>query len=169
MEFKEVALKDIELKPFEKIADEWMLISAGVENNFNTMTASWGFLGEMWAKKTAICVIRPQRHTLKFCNDNDYFTLSFFGKGYRKELGICGSKSGRDVDKMQETGFVPHFFEGGVFYEQSELTLLCKKLYIGQISPDCFVDKSICNEVYPNNDYHFTFVGEVVKAYKTEK
>lgn len=169
MEFKEIALKDLQLKPFEKIADEWMLISAGKENDFNTMTASWGFLGEMWKKKAAICVIRPQRYTLKFCQENDYFTLSFFGKEYRKELSICGTKSGRDIDKMEQTGFIPHFFDNGVFYEQSELTLLCRKLYVGQISPENFIDASLCEEIYPTKDYHFVFIGEVVKAFVSEK
>ena len=71
--------------------------------------------------------------------------------------------------KMQETGLTPVFFDNGVFYEQSQLTLLCRKIYVSEISPDSFIDKSICEANYPNKDYHKVFVGEVVKAYESVK
>ena len=48
MAFKEVAIEDLRFNPFTKIGKEWMLITAGDENAHNTMTASWGALGEMW-------------------------------------------------------------------------------------------------------------------------
>jgi len=49
--------------PFDLVGEKWMLISAGSEKTFNTMTASWGGMGVLWAKKVCFCVVRPGRHT----------------------------------------------------------------------------------------------------------
>ena len=136
--FKEINPKDLEMKPIEKISEEWMLITAGNDKKFNTMTASWGLIGEMWGKHVALCAIRPQRYTLEFVDREDYFTLSFFGKGYRKELGLCGSKSGRYVNKIKETGLTPIFDSEGIYYKEAETILFCKKLYVGEFSPKNF-------------------------------
>ena len=45
MGFKKVDVKTLEMKPFEKIGSEWMLISAAKDGKANTMTASWGEIG----------------------------------------------------------------------------------------------------------------------------
>ena len=71
-----------------------MLITAGEMNSFNTMTASWGSLGELWNKKVCFCFVRPVRYTYQFTENNDTFTLSFFEEKYRKVLNLCGTKSG---------------------------------------------------------------------------
>ena len=51
MGFKKVDVKTLEMKPFEKIGSEWMLISAAKDGKANTMTASWGGIGVLWGKK----------------------------------------------------------------------------------------------------------------------
>jgi len=164
MSFVEISPKDIDKNAISLISDEWALITAGNSDKFNMMTASWGFLGEMWGKACAIAMIRPQRYTLEFMNKSDYFTLSFYGdnKAVHK---VCGSKSGRDIDKAKESGLVPIFDNGAVYFEQAELVLICKKLYTSQIDKEGFVDKE-CLKWYPDNDFHKMFVGEIVKVLK---
>ena len=66
MGFKKVDVKTLEMKPFEKIGSEWMLISAAKDGKANTMTASWGGIGVLWGKNVATVYIRPQRHTKEF-------------------------------------------------------------------------------------------------------
>ena len=112
MAFKEVDIKSLNFNPFTKIGSEWMLITAGDESGCNTMTASWGGLGVLWGKNVATCYIRPQRYTKKFVDANDTFTLSFYGPEYKQALSICGSKSGRDCDKVKEAGLTPYFTDG---------------------------------------------------------
>ena len=88
--FKEISPKEIEGNLIKAIADEWMLISAGDENNYNMMTASWGFAGEMWGADSVVAMIRPQRYTMEFVENKDYFTLSFYGD--KKDIHkVCGS------------------------------------------------------------------------------
>ena len=70
------------------------------------------FCGVLWGKNVAFCFIRPGRHTLGFVERSEMFTLSFFGENYRDALNYCGTKSGRDVDKVAGAGLIP-VIEGG--------------------------------------------------------
>ena len=63
MGFQKISAKEIKGNLIKMIADEWMLVTAGDSSGFNTMTASWGMMGEMWASDVAVTVIRPQRYT----------------------------------------------------------------------------------------------------------
>jgi len=161
---KEISPKSIDKNIIRMIADEWMLVTAGTREGYNTMTASWGGMGEMWAKEVALTVIRPQRYTFEFMEKHDIFTLSFFGDAYRKELGVCGSKSGRELDKAAATGLTPVFEHGCTYFEQAKLVLVCKKLYVQDLRADCFTDKSLAETHYPNGDFHRVYVGEIVKV-----
>lgn len=162
MAFKEVNIKDLNENFVKLIADEWMLVSAGDKSDFNMMTASWGFVGEMWGKDVAITVIRPQRYTKDFVEKSEYFALSFYGDN--KEIHkICGSKSGRDVNKAEETGLIPIFDNNTVYFEQARLVLICKKIYQQNIEKDCFIDKSNIDRWY-DNDFHIAYYGEIKKV-----
>ena len=106
--------------PFHLIGKEWMLITAGTEEKYNTMTASWGGLGVLWSKNVCFCFVRPQRYTLPFLMEQDRFTLSFFTEDYRDALTYCGRHSGRDVDKAKEIGLRPFFLKPNlVTFEQA--------------------------------------------------
>ena len=94
--FVKISPKEISENPIKLIGQDWMLISAGSPEKFNSMTASWGGIGFMWNKPVAFAVIRPTRYTFEFVESRKRFTLSFFSQNYKKALGIFGSKSGRD-------------------------------------------------------------------------
>lgn len=160
--FKEVNIKDLDENFIKLVADEWMLVTAGNKDKYNMMTASWGYFGEMWGKDTAITVIRPQRYTKEFLDNNEYFSLSFYGDN--KDIHkICGSKSGREVDKTKETGLTPVFDNNTVYFEQARIAVICKKLYCQKLDPECFADKSIAEKFY-DNDYHYAYIGEIEKV-----
>ena len=168
MQYKDINLLKENINPFEDIGKGWCLITAGNEQGFNTMTASWGFFGVMWGKNVATIVIRPQRRTVDFLRKSDNFTISFFDEEHRDILKYCGSHSGRDVDKIKETGLTPFSIDGTISFEQAKRVFVCKKLYEQKIDPECFIDKNLLSN-YPINDYHIAFVGEIVKAVKIEK
>lgn len=164
MAMKEINPKELSFNPFYMISDEWMLVTAGDEKKFNTMTASWGGVGVMWGKNVVSAVIRPQRYTRILIEAEKYFTLSVYDEQYRPALSLCGSKSGRDVDKAKETGLTPVFTEKAPYFEQAKLVLVCRKLYVQQINPACFVDKSCDEKWYANKDYHYQYVAEIEKV-----
>ena len=161
---KKINPRDVKENAIKMIAEEWMLISAGDEGGFNMMTASWGFMGEMWGADSVVAAVRPQRYTMEFIEKSDMFTLSFYGD--RKDIhAVCGRQSGRDVDKAALTGLTPVFTDGTVTFEQARLTLVCKKRYCGQLRPECFT-LGECSELYPADDRHYMIIGEIVAAYE---
>lgn len=168
MSFKEIDILKENINPFSKIGKEWFLVTAGDIEKFNTMTASWGFMGVMWNKNCAITVIRPQRYTKEFIDNSKYFTMSFFGEDCRDALKFCGANSGRDCDKMEKTGLIPVEIENAVTFSQAEMVLVCKKLYVQEMTEDSFVDKTLCDVNYKSGDFHVAYYGEVVKAFVKE-
>ena len=160
--FKEISARQINENLIKDISEEWMLISAGGPDGHNMMTASWGFMGEMWNNDSVIAMVRPQRHTLKFINGSDYFTLSFYGDD--KDIHrVCGSMSGRDVNKTALTGLTPVFDRGTVYFEEARLVFVCKKQYVDIIKEECFTDKEPLKN-YPNKDYHYMIIGKIEKV-----
>ena len=148
--------------------EKWALITAGNKESFNTMTASWGGLGELWNKDVCFVFIRPQRYTYEFTEREEYFTVSSLPEEYRKALTFCGRNSGRDCNKVKEAGLTPAEFEKSMGFEESEITVLCRKLYHQDINPEGLVDKSIDSTCYPDKDYHRMYIGEIVKVFIKE-
>lgn len=163
-EFKEISAKEITENPFKLIGDDWALVTGGSKESFNTMTVSWGGVGIMWGKPCAFTFIRPQRYTFGFMEQGDYYTMSFFDEKYRDALKFCGSKSGRDFDKVKETGLTPAFDENGaVYFEEAKLVLVCKKMYAQSLGEEFITDSDSVKRWY-NNDYHKMYVSEIIKV-----
>ncbi|MFA6947688.1 MAG: flavin reductase family protein [Eubacteriales bacterium] len=161
-QFEKIDPKSLNENVFRLIGDEWMLISAGVEGNFNCMTASWGGMGVLWSRPTAACVIRPQRHTFEFAEKNELITLSFFGGDKRSELNLLGSKSGRDIDKMHICGLTPRFdIPGAVYYDEARLVIIGRKLYADTFKNENFTDKSVPAQHYGSGDTHMLYILEI--------
>ncbi len=162
--FREITPSEITNNPFDLIGKDWALVTSGDADKFNTMTVSWGGVGIMWGKPVTYTFIRPQRYTFEFMENNGYFTMSFFDEEQRDALKFCGSKSGRDYDKVKETGLTPAFTEDGVpYFEEAKLVLVCKKLYSQFLNEESVVDADSVNKWY-DNDYHKMYVSEIVKV-----
>lgn len=168
--FRKIDPKELTQNPFQMIGQQWMLVTAGTVEDCNTMTASWGGVGIMWGNPVATCYIRPQRHTKKYLDEQDCFTLSFFGEEYRKALQLCGSKSGREMDKIAACGFTMTQGEGGAPYmEEAELVLVCKKQYAQPMAAEFLTEgDAVDQRWYPNHDWHTMYIGQIVEAYVKE-
>jgi len=163
-QFREMDINTLTDNVFKLLDDDWMLITAGTLARYNTMTASWGGFGILWNRKICWCVIRPQRYTYQFMENAAAFTLSFFTDAYRSALDICGSKSGRDGDKVAQAGLTPlETAPGLVSFTQARLIIECQKIYYQDIDSRHFLDRSI-DEEYPLQDYHRMYFGEVKRC-----
>jgi flavin reductase (DIM6/NTAB) family NADH-FMN oxidoreductase RutF len=164
--FNEVSPEQISDNPFKLIGKDWMLITAGDLKSYNTMTASWGGLGHLWNKNVCFCFIRPQRYTYQFIQKYTYFSFSFFEEEYRSMLNLCGTKSGKNVNKAAETGLHPlTTSDEPVYFEEARLVIVSKKIYFCDIDPHNFLDPSI-DSIYPQKDYHRMFIGEIKNCLK---
>ena len=169
MSFKKADISSLSFNPFAKIGKEWMLLTAGSKESFNTMTASWGQLGVLWSRNVFTCYIRPNRYTFEFVEKDEYFTASFFGEEYRNALSFCGSHSGRDCDKVKETGLTPVELGGSMAFDEADMVFVCRKLYTYDMKESGFVtDDGIAEQNYASAPYHKAYIAEIVGVYVKE-
>jgi len=151
---------------FTILDKDWTLITAGDDTGFNTMTATWGAMGILWNKKVCFIFVRPTRHTYGFTEKHDHFTLSFFTEDYRDALQICGTRSGRDGNKVAEADLTPvHGPDHTTWFREARLVIRCKKIYYNDILPENFLAPEI-ERSYPQKDYHRMYVGEIIEVLK---
>ena len=158
--------KDFDANIFRLLDDSWCLIASYDKNHaplpYNAMTASWGGMGVLWNKNVFFCVVRPQRYTKEFIDNSRYISLSFFGEEMKKALTYCGRNSGRDGDKLKESGFTPVITDDGkVEFKEAKITVFGKKLFASDMKEADFIDKSLVEKNYPNNDFHTVYVCEI--------
>ena len=167
MQFQEFSTLDIKDNPFQLISKDWALITTQCGDRVNTMTASWGGMGTLWNKDVAFIFIRPQRLTYEYIEKSEVFSLNFLPESYRKQLNLCGTKSGREIDKIETCGFTVGYSEDTPYLEQARLALVCRKLYFSDIDPKNFIDPTI-DKNYAAKDYHRMYVGEIIKVLSAE-
>ena len=153
----------------ELIGKEWMLVSAGDKEKFNMMTASWGGVGVLWNRPVVFAFIRSERYTREFIDAKNEFTITFLGPEHRKAHSICGSISGREIDKVAATGLTPLFTEAGnPVFEEARLTLECKVVYKSEIEEAKFLDPTVFPRWYDekNGNAHIVYIAEILNAWE---
>lgn len=134
----------------------------------NTMTISWGSVGFMWGKPVFMALVRPQRYTNEFIETSKSFTVSIpFNNNFKKALGICGSKSGRDIDKEKEANitFVDGKNEKFTVIDGCDVYYECKVLYNSRLKTE-ELPKDIKDNFYGNGDTHILYFAEIVNCYE---
>ena len=142
-----------------------MLITAGNAEKANMMTASWGGAGVLYNKPVAICFINPARYTYSIMEKSETFTLTFYPGEYKDVLQYCGTKSGRDEDKIKGSGLTPVYTESGaVAFSQACVIIECRKM----LSQSLMLD-SIENEQERNKramqPMHKMYIGEILNVW----
>lgn len=148
---------------FEQFDKGWPILTAGNKDSFNMMTISWGEMGTLWGKPVVSVFVRGSRYTHEFLDKEDYFTLTFVERmWYREQLALIGSKSGRDIDKLKESGFKVFERPHGISFTNARLIIVCRKLFKQQMNMDR-IPEDIKAKFYKDGDPHDMYVGEVVE------
>lgn len=146
---------------FEQFDKKWALLTAGTKEKFNSMTISWGGMGTLWGKPVVTAYVRTSRYTHDFMDDNDYFTVSFYPEEFKSVLGVFGSKSGRDIDKMNYEGLTAVEAGESMSFAEAEVTLVCKKLFKQKLDEANMPD-DVVKAFYSSDASHDMYIGEVV-------
>ncbi|WP_369703401.1 flavin reductase family protein [Clostridium moutaii] len=137
----------------------------------NTMTIGWGSIGVIWRKPVFTVLVRESRYTREFIESSGEFTVSVrFDDDMKKAFSICGTKSGRDIDKFKECGLqiLPGkslnspvidgcnmYYECKIIYKRN----MDKKLLSEEVDLDCYGGTN-------EGDYHTIYYGEIVNCYQ---
>ena len=169
-----------QMNHIHKMLKKGILITSQKDGRVNPMTISWGQIGIEWNRLIFTTYVRTGRYTHKLIEETGEFTVNIpMAENVGKILGFCGSKSGRDIDKVKELGLTLE--EGrqvnvpGI--KELPLTLECKVIY-KQLQDFKAMPPHFIEEFYPqdvasdfhaaNKDYHTMFYGEIVGCYIIE-
>ncbi len=174
MSFQTIKPEELTINIIQLIRYEWLLITAGIDGDFNSMTACWGGIGHLWDDHhTCFIFVRPDRYTYEFLEKYDYFTIQFFNTNYKEKLHFLGTNSGKNINKIKEVGFTPmKTSNSSIYYNEAKIVIDCKKIYYQDINPNNFLDKSIDEwyaDNYPEDGYHRMYVGSIQNILIKEK
>lgn len=140
------------------------------EGQDNTMTIGWGSLSYIWRKPVLMVMVRYSRHTYQMLEAAGEFSVSIpFGDQFKKELALCGRKSGRDIDKFQACGF-PKLRANKVqapLISGCQLHYECKVVYRQVLDPAA-LESELSNKFYGSDDLHVLYYGEIIGTYLQE-
>lgn len=135
-------------------------LSAG-KNKANVMTIGWGAVGVMWRKNIFIAPIRFSRHTMEYVEHTDEFCVSIPKLGEMSaELKLCGTKSGRNFDKISALNTIPCTKIDTLAIADCEIYYECKVLAKLPLSKDLLGDYA--DSFYADGDYHMLYIGEIL-------
>ena len=160
-----IPIEEFIVKPQHLWDIQNLLLTSGdfAKGHYNTMTVGWGSLGVMWGMPFAQVVVRPTRYTYGFMERYDTFTLCAFPQEYAPALELLGNRSGRDGNKIAESGLTPIASTqvAAPSFAEAELVLECRKIYWDDMIPAKFLDARI-ERRYPRKDYHRIYFGEIL-------
>ncbi len=147
-------------------AGAFLVVRAG--DDLNVMTIGWASFGIIWGKPIMTVAVRPTRHTFGIIERAHDFSVSVPAAGMAKEIEFCGTRSGRNCDKVKECGLETfpavkvHAPILAIAGTHVECNIVCKTA----IDPDKLADDY--KKLYPNKDFHTLYFGEIVDCYWTE-
>ncbi len=170
MKLHPVDMKNLRPEIFNLFQTQTPLLTAGTPGHCNPMTIGWGQLGTLWNKPVCTVYVRPERFTYQFMEENPFYSISVLPEEFKKALAFCGSKSGRDTDKIQACGLTAAFSaHGAPFFEEANLVLICRKLYVQDLDASCVCGHDAVDPFYGKmGNWHRAYTGEVVEIYAKE-
>lgn len=151
-----------------------VLLTASADGRANPMTIGWGTLGVEWGKQLFVAYVRSSRFTYGLLERSGEFTVSVPMRTGEKDLdqrinqilAVCGSKSGRDTDKVAELGLTLVDGEkvAAPAIEELPLTLECRVLH--KIEQDeALLPDDLRERYYAADAPHTAYYAQVVSAY----
>ena len=147
-----------------------VLMTTKADGQVDTMTIGWGTMGIQWGKPIFIADVRESRYTKALVDKNPEFTINVpYGEYDKGILGFCGTKSGRDTDKIKELDL--HLEEGETVavpaIRELPLTLECKVIYKQEQVKEAIAPENLAR-YYAEGDFHTAYYGQITAAYIVE-
>jgi flavin reductase (DIM6/NTAB) family NADH-FMN oxidoreductase RutF len=160
----EVEINSVFAGTIEKLSGDGVILLAG--NPPNPMTIGWGTIGHIWGKPIFIVMVRPSRFTFSLMESSSEFTVNLLSDKFARQLSFCGTKSGRNVDKIKECSFT---LQHGIhlatpYIMQSFIHFECRIMHRHDLLPET-LDKGILKRYYPEGDFHKVYYGEIAGVF----
>ena len=166
---KEVEISEVVAESLRRIASPGALLVAGVDKP-NIMAIGWGTIGIVWSRPVFTALVRHSRYTHEFMEEHDAFTVCIPSPGMKDDVMFCGTRSGRDTDKIAECGFIMR--EGikvkAPYIEQCPVHYECRIVHRNEVVPEN-LSETIKREYYSGGDYHTVYFGEIQGVFRENR
>jgi flavin reductase (DIM6/NTAB) family NADH-FMN oxidoreductase RutF len=170
--FKQISPEELcdKFNVFTLVGKDFYAITAGKENNCNSMIGSGGGLGLLFKKPTTWCLLRQDRYTLEMIKKEQAYTLSYFPNEYKEQMLFLGRKSGRDSEKMKEVKLTRvQTPSGDISFKEARLIIECILTAITTPNPIDFYSqesKDYIDAAYKDsNEYRKLVFGEITHVW----
>lgn len=152
------------VESIEQLGNGGLLLVSGTKGN--PMTIGWGLIGQIWGRPIFQVLVRPSRHSFSLLEELGEFTVCVPADGQKDALSLCGTRSGRDLDKVAACGLslepssdvsVPYIAECRAHYE-------CRVIHTNDLV-NATLDPQIVERSYPKGDFHRVYFGEILGLY----
>jgi flavin reductase (DIM6/NTAB) family NADH-FMN oxidoreductase RutF len=162
---KETTISAVFEETISRMKGDGVILLAG--DPPNPMTIGWGTIGYIWGRKIFTILVRPSRFTHALMEKSKEFTVNILGDEFRRQLSLCGTKSGRNTDKIKECGFT---LENGIcvktpFIRESHIHYECRIVQENELLPEK-IAADIAKTYYPAGDFHTVYYGEILGIFK---
>ncbi|MBD5355589.1 MAG: flavin reductase family protein [Bacteroides sp.] len=170
--FKKIEATEIKDNPIEMFAKDFAVIAAGDSDKFNELLVSWGALGTSWGNglPLAIVFVSPDRYTHEFIESHPSFSINIFPPELKKDIMFFGTHTGREIDKVAQTGLLTDFTESGTpVFPQARLILECKKLYSHDLDKSRFgevLENCYNNPILKGQTPHTVYFAEIINCWE---
>lgn len=170
--FQDIKVEEYSKEILQKLPQGAFLVTKDKDGaKANAMTIGWGSIGIIWWKPVFIAMVRYSRYTYELLEKSKEFTVNIpLTTDLKKELSICGTKSGRDIDKFQECGFTVEKSRqvAAPIIKECDLFLECRVVYQQAMEP-ALLENEIKGKYYQDRNFHVLFYGEIVASYLRQK
>ena len=164
---RKIGFFDAFSETMEQLGKNGCILVVGEQGN--PMAIGWGTVGIVWGRPVFIVLVRPSRYSFGLIENCSQFSVNVPTESLKKEVTLCGTKSGRDIDKVKRCNFtlekgkiisVPYIKECSIHYE-------CKIIHKNNVI-NAALNRDIAEEYYPKSDLHTVYFGEIVGVYREE-
>ncbi len=166
MSHKEIKLQDIQQdKHVFDLFSDGAIALANSGTRINSLTIAWGSLGILWNKPTCVVYIHETRYSRHIFDEADCFSVCFFDAAYDSQIDYFGRVSGREIDKMKESGLRVQEDNGTPYFAEAKLVIFCRKMAESQFDLTKINETQI-KKRYEKDGVHTIYYGEIVKVLK---
>jgi len=143
-----------------------LLVVQDNKNRLNAMTIGWAQAGVIWGRPVMTVLVRPSRYTHALLGNARYFSVCVPALGaWKKELAFCGTKSGREYDKLRACALktADGSKPGIKLVEGAALSYECEILCKAEM-PSSALPEAVRAKYYPAGDSHTLYFGEIIKT-----
>jgi flavin reductase (DIM6/NTAB) family NADH-FMN oxidoreductase RutF len=146
-----------------------LLASTKPSGESNVMTIGWGAVGPIWRRPVFTVMVRPSRYTYEFMEASGVFTVNVPSEALRSWVGVCGTRSGRELDKLAAYNVATSPAETipSITIDACPLVYECRVVYHSDLIP-AHLEPELEAQSYGGSNYHRLYYGEILGTFASE-